>query len=68
VTDEAERQCRPKNADTRDTLCVRCSQRVARHQEGIRLCCECYVITGHEPADWHPNCMAAYAAFAQSTR
>ena len=40
MTDEAERQLRPKNADTRATLCVRCRRRVARHQEdGIRLCC-----------------------------
>jgi hypothetical protein len=45
-------------------LCARCSQRIARHHVngGLRLCCECYVNTGHEPADWHPECMAAYAA------
>jgi hypothetical protein len=62
VGDEAQRQHRPESA--RGKLCVRCSQRIARHHVngGLRLCCECYVSTGHEPADWHPECMAAYAA------
>jgi hypothetical protein len=58
--DEAQR----RHESARGKLCARCSQRVARHHVNgsVRVCCECYVSTGHEPADWHPECMAAYAA------
>ena len=32
-------------------LCSRCNQRLARHRvKDARLCCECYVAAGHEPA------------------
>jgi hypothetical protein len=34
---------------------------IAGKVNGVPLCCECYVAAGHEPADWHPDCVAAYA-------
>jgi hypothetical protein len=55
--DEVRRQRRRENAGKRLKLCSRCSLRLARHRvKGARLCYECY-----EPADWHPDCRAAYA-------
>jgi hypothetical protein len=60
---EARRQRRRENAGKRLKLCARCGQRLARHRANdVRLCCECYVRAGHEPAQWHPDCMAAAAA------
>jgi hypothetical protein len=59
---EARRQRRRENAGKRLKLCSRCGQRLARHRaKDVRLCCECYVDAGYEPADWHPDCRAAYA-------
>ena len=66
-TDEAQRTRRREKAGARLKLCIQCSQRLARHNvSGKRLCCECYVGAGHEPADWHPECMAATAALRKS--
>jgi hypothetical protein len=60
--DEARRQSRRENVGKRGYRCYKCGEREARHKvNGVPLCCECYVAAGHEPADWHPNCMAAYA-------
>jgi hypothetical protein len=59
---EARRPRRRENAGKRLKLCSRCSQRLARHRaKDVRLCCECYVDAGYEPADWHPDCRTAYA-------
>jgi hypothetical protein len=26
------------------------------------LCCRCYIDDGNPPADWHPECVAAFEA------
>jgi hypothetical protein len=68
-TDEAQRKRRRENAGKRLKLCSRCNQRLARHRvKDDRLCCECYVAAGHEPADWHSDCMAAAAALVGARR
>jgi hypothetical protein len=64
TTDSARRASRNENAGTRQKLCSRCSVRLARHRvNGDRLCCHCYVGRGYPPATWHPDCVAAAAAF-----
>jgi hypothetical protein len=61
-TDEGRRQTRREQVIARGK-CVKCSQRAGRHLvNGERLCCECYVGAGHEPAEFHPECTAAAAA------
>jgi hypothetical protein len=60
--DEARRQSRRENVGKRGYRCYKCGEREARHKvNGVPLCCECYVAAGHEPAEWHPDCTAAYA-------
>jgi hypothetical protein len=62
TADEAIRQSRRDRVIARGK-CVKCCQRAGRHSvNGARLCCECYVSAGHEPAEFHPECMAAAAA------
>jgi hypothetical protein len=59
--DEARRQRRRENVATY-RWCRKCVEGEARHKvNGVPLCCECYVAAGHEPAEWHPDCTAAYA-------
>jgi hypothetical protein len=66
AADESRLQ-RRENAGKRLKQCSRCKRRLARHRvKDARLCCECYVAGGHEPADWHPDCMAAYAALRRA--
>jgi len=26
----------------------------------VNMCCECYVLAGNPPADWHQGCMKTY--------
>jgi hypothetical protein len=53
---------RREDVDARGLPCSRCRRHLARHRvHGTRLCCECYVRAGYEPASWHPECMAAAA-------
>ncbi len=40
--------------------CVACDKPVMHFGEQ-NLCCRCYVQKGHPPADWHRECMRAYA-------
>jgi hypothetical protein len=58
--DESRRQSRRENVGTGGYPCHKCRQQLARHKvNGILLCCECNVAAGHQPADWHPDCMVA---------
>jgi hypothetical protein len=62
TADQASRQTRRERMIARGK-CVKCSQRAGRHLvSGERLCCECYVNAGHEPAEFHPECISAAAA------
>lgn len=40
--------------------CERCGYRQASHRGSEYMCCECFVRSGHAPADWHRMCMATY--------
>jgi hypothetical protein len=61
TADQASRQTRRERVIARGN-CVKCRQRAGRHRvNGERLCCECYVGAGHEPAEFHPECMTAAA-------
>ena len=43
-------------------ICAKCGVNPSNHQIGNRLlCCACYVEEGNPPADWHKECMRAYA-------
>jgi len=65
---EARHQARRENVGKRLKICAQCSKRLARHSaDGKRLCCYCYVAAGNEPADWHPECMAAAAALRDAS-
>ena len=67
--DEARQRSRRENAGKRLKICAQCSQRLARHfVNGKRLCCYCYVAAGQQPADWHPECMAAAGALGEAKR
>jgi hypothetical protein len=66
--DEASRQSRRDRVVARGK-CVKCSQRAGRHLvNGERLCCECYVTVGYEPAEFHPECKGAAAALREAKR
>jgi hypothetical protein len=48
-------------------LCSRCGVRRALHRclqppTVMLLCCRCYIDDGNPPADWHPECVAAFEA------
>lgn len=48
-------------------LCTTCKSRPANHETSFEgktdyQCCECHVKAYNTPADWHPDCMRAYAA------
>jgi hypothetical protein len=59
--DETVRQRRRETVATY-RWCRKCGKGEAPHKvNGIILFCECYVAAGYEPADWHPDCRAAYA-------
>jgi len=39
--------------------CDKCGKRQYMHSVGPEaLCCRCFVLAGHPPADWHSVCMA----------
>jgi hypothetical protein len=67
--DEARRERRRENVGINGYMCRRCQKRVGRHlADGARLCCRCYVFAGHEPAEWHPECMEAAAVLGKTQR
>jgi hypothetical protein len=71
LIDEARRQSRRENAGTSywGHQCRQCHRRSARHHaDGHWLCCECHVKAGHQPAEWHPECIAAAAALQEAKR
>jgi hypothetical protein len=60
---ETIRQLRREYAGKHELRCRKCWRRPARHKmvtDGW-MCCECYVAAGYKPAEWHRECMAAYA-------
>jgi len=67
VKPAAQRERRRERTSQRGK-CVNC-QRLGPHLvNGWRMCCHCYVRAGHEPAEWHPECMAAAAALRDAKR
>jgi hypothetical protein len=67
TADQASRQIRRDRVIARGK-CVKCSQRSGRHLVNReRLCCECYVSAGHEPAEFHAECMTAAAALRDAS-
>lgn len=52
-----------------DGLCTTCRINAPNHRAGRdqHLCCECYVRAGHAPADWHSECLRAYAEYHRDT-
>jgi hypothetical protein len=68
LIDEARRQSRRENAGTHRYYWCHKGSRRARHRGNGWLCCECHVKAGHQPAEWHPECMAAAAALERAKR
>jgi hypothetical protein len=69
TADEARRQRRLENVDALEYPCRNCRRPLGRHRvNGSWLCCECHVKAGHQPAEWHPECMAAAAALGKTQR
>ena len=67
--DEGQRERRREHAGFNGYMCRRCQKRVVRHlADGLRLYCKCYVFAGHEPAEWHSDCMSAAAVLGKTQR
>jgi hypothetical protein len=68
--DEARHQRRRENAGNGyGYSCGMCERPSARHRYlGQWLCCMCHVKAGYQPAEWHPECMAAAAALREAKR
>jgi hypothetical protein len=67
--DEARHQRRRENAVAGgywSHQCQQCHRRWARHRDNG--CCECHVKAGRQPAEWHPECLAAAAALREAKR
>lgn len=52
--------------------CYKCAKDWASHTvtNGGRteyFCCKCYVEAGNPPSDWHPKCVAAHQALADTS-
>jgi hypothetical protein len=56
-----------KSNQTPDCACGQVSNHTTHGPEGtIYRCCSCYVKAGCPPADWHPECMKAFAEIADA--